>query len=249
MAFALEYGVASDVGPVRANNEDAVLACPQMVAIADGVGGSAGGEVASRLVVDAIGALGKRWLTGALEEALRDAIAEANEAVAFVTNARPGLAGMASTLAAVAIDDDTIAVANIGDSRAYLLRSGCLRRLTRDDSLVEALIDAGAIDAEQALTHPQRSAVLAAIDGQRARVPRISSLDGRDDDRLMLCSDGLTDYVAETAIAAVLESGTPRQAAERLVSHALAAGSRDNVSVVVADLVRRASSSAPWRPY
>src|SRR5919199_4305869 len=132
-ALALESAVRTDVGPVRRNNEDAAFASPRMAAGADGVGGAAAGEVASRAAIDAIVALDKRRLDGPLPEALRNAIADGNERIGFIASCRPATAGMSTTLTAVALADGGYAVANVGDSRAYPLRDGPLQPLTRDD--------------------------------------------------------------------------------------------------------------------
>jgi serine/threonine protein phosphatase PrpC len=134
---------------------------------------------------------------------------------------------------------------NVGDSRTYLFRGGTLARLTRDDSLVQALLDTGAITASQARVHPQRSVVLEALDGT-PRAFELTAVPAALGDRLLLCSDGLTDVVPEPAIASVLESHERPEAADRLVSLALNAGARDNVSVVIADVVRSEGPGSGW---
>jgi protein phosphatase len=244
-ALALESAVRSDVGPVRDNNEDAAYASPRLAAVADGVGGAAAGEVASRAAIDALVALDKRRLEGPLPVALRSAIADGNERIGFIAACRPRTAGMSTTLTAVALGDDGYAVANVGDSRAYLLRDGALRRLTRDDSLVQRMLDAGAITPEEARRHPQRSFVVETLDGDPQRTPPpVATLHAQPGDRLLLCSDGLTDFVDEPPIAAALRIADRGECAQRLVDLALAAGARDNVSVVVADVVARGGPSA-----
>ncbi len=200
-ALTLKCTVRSDVGR-RANNEDAVFGTGRIAAVADGVGGAAAGEVASRIVIDALASLEKRRLAGPLEEEFRAAIIDGNEVLAFASSARPHLAGMATTLTAVALSDDgRYLIANIGDSRTYLLREGTLRRLTRDDSLVQALIDHGAITEAEAQAHPARSVVLSALDGERREHITLGCLEGQVGDRLLLCSDGLSDVVSDEQIA------------------------------------------------
>jgi PPM family protein phosphatase len=244
-ALALESAVRTDVGPVRSNNEDAAYASPRLAAVADGVGGAAAGEVASRAAIDALVALDNRRLDEPLSEALRAAIADGNERIGFIAACRPQTAGMSTTLTAVALDADGYAVANVGDSRTYLLRDGALRPLTRDDSLVQRLLDSGAITPEEARHHPQRSLVVESLDGDPRRTPPpVATVAARPGDRLLLCSDGLTDYVDEDVIAAALRIEDRAASAERLVALALAAGARDNVSVVVADVVARGGASA-----
>ena len=246
--LALEYAIRTEVGPVRADNEDTAFASPRMAAVADGVGGAAAGEVASRAAIDALVHLDKCHLDRPVADALRTAIAAGNAAIGFIAEARPRMAGMSTTLTAVALDGDRYAVANIGDSRTYLLRDGDLRRLTRDDSLVQRLVDSGAVTPAEARTHPQRSLVLDALDGDpERRPPAVTPLAARAGDRLLLCSDGLSDALDDERIADLLGVASREECAEGLVAAALAAGARDNVSVVVADVAPRRDPAAGWR--
>jgi protein phosphatase len=239
--LALQCAARSDVGR-RANNEDAVLVSPRLAAVADGVGGAAAGEVASRTVINALAQLDKTLLDGPLDDALGRAVLQGNDTVNFLVSARPKLAGMSTTLTAVALGDDgAYLLANVGDSRTYLLRDGELRRLSRDDSLVQELVDRGLIASAEARAHPQRSVVTAALDGSPRQRPTVARLAARAGDRLLLCSDGLSDVVDDDEIASVLRSESARDTcADGLVALALAGGGRDNVSVVVADVVERA---------
>jgi PPM family protein phosphatase len=243
MTLALHCAARTDRGRVRSHNEDAVLATPRMAAVADGVGGHAAGEVASAAAISALASLEKRWLSGPLDAELRDAIHEGNERIGFIASCRPASSGMATTLTVVALEDE-LAVASIGDSRAYLLRDGDLVQLTRDDSLVQDLIDQGVVDPGAARTHPRRNVVLEVLDGAAARRPRITTHPARSGDRLLVCSDGVSDVLPPDEIQPLLASGEPSEAAEALVAAALAAGSRDNVSAVVGDAV---DGVAPWR--
>ncbi len=247
MELAFEHVTRTDVGRVRRNNEDAIFASTRLVAVADGVGGHAAGEVASRLVIDALGAMDKRWLERPLTDALVEAVTDGNERIAFLSECRPQLEGMGTTLTAAAIDGDTLTVANIGDSRTYLLRCGKLERLTRDDSLVQDLIDNGSMSAEEALGHPRSSLVLKALDGRRGRTPAVRTTGARSGDRLLLCSDGLSDAVADDDLQAVLAECSREECAGRLVELALAAGGHDNISVVVADVLERRDPATSWR--
>jgi protein phosphatase len=245
--LSLAWALRTDVGPVRGNNEDAVYASPRLAAVADGVGGASAGEVASRLAIDALAHLDKCRLDSPLEDALAAAIATGNERIGFIAECRPQTAGMSTTLTAVALGDERYVLANIGDSRTYLLRDGALTRLSRDDSYVQMLLDRGAVTPEEARRHPQRSLVLEALDGDRQRrPPAVTTAPARAGDRLLLCSDGLSDYVDDDAIAAVLRDGARDDVAERLVAMALAAGARDNVSVVVADVEPRRDPATAW---
>lgn len=242
--LALRYAVRSDVGRVRANNEDAVFASPRMVAVADGVGGSAAGEVASRTVIDAVAHMDKCRLSDPVDSALRAAVASGNEAIGFIASCRPLCAGMSTTLTAIALAEDEYAIANIGDSRTYLFRDARLTQLTRDDSFVQELIDRGELTTAAARRHPQRSVVLEALDGDARRSPSVSTARARVGDRLLLCSDGLSDMVEDDALAAALSIPSRDRSADRLVELALAAGGRDNVSVIVADVVAAGDGGA-----
>lgn len=244
--LTLQSALRSDLGR-RANNEDAVFATERLLAVADGVGGATSGEVASSMVIDTMMALDKRRLAEPLDRELRQAVDEANQRLRFVISCRPHLSGMASTLTAVALSNDgEYLVANVGDSRTYLYRDGRLRQLTRDQSLVQALIDRGAISPAQAREHPQRSVVLEALNGDERSEPELAVLAAKAGDRLLLCSDGLSDVLDGPEIVAIL-AGRPREEAVRqLVEAALENGARDNISVVVADVLPAEQPEQGW---
>jgi PPM family protein phosphatase len=238
----------SEVGR-RSNNEDAVFCSPRLVAVADGVGGAAAGEVASGWAINEMITLEKSRLTTALDVAVRGAVQKANAALSFLIECRPALRGMATTLTAVALSNDgDYLIANVGDSRSYLYRDGRLRQLTRDQSLVQELIDQGAITADQARRHPQRSVVLETLDGAQRTVGELAVLQAHRCDRLLLCSDGISDYLTDDEIAAELLAPAGDAAAQQLVGRALDAGSRDNVSAVVADVIPRHDAAEGWLP-
>jgi len=245
-ALAMQPVVLSEVGR-RDNNEDGVFASPRLAAVADGVGGAAAGEIASRLTIHKVMALDKRRLVRSLDRELGDTIADANAVIAFATACEPRYAGMATTLTAVALSNDgAYLVANVGDSRTYLLRDGRLQRLTRDDSLVQELIDQGALSEADARRHPHRSVVLEALDGVERFLPGVRSLQARAGDRLLLCSDGVTDYLTDADVADLLQIKDAGCAVRRLVDSALDHGSRDNLTAVIADVVTRADPDDGW---
>ncbi len=238
--------VLSEVGR-RENNEDALCASPRLVAVADGVGGAAAGEVASGLAILKMIGLDKRRLAHPLQEELGAAVADANAVIGFATFCDPGHAGMGTTLTAVALSNDgAYVIANVGDSRTYLLRGGHLRRLTRDDSLVQALIDSGALNETAARQHPQRSVVLEALDGVERPLPAVRVVHAQAGDRLLLCSDGVTDYLDDTELATLLRIGDAAVAIRRVVDTALDHGSRDNVTAIVADVVGTGGPRGGW---
>ena len=244
-ALTLQPAVQSHVGLVREHNEDAVFATPRIVAVADGVGGSVAGEVASQTAIMALADMEKSRLTAPLPTAVTTAVARGNDRIRFIAECRPQMKGMSTTLTAVALAESYV-IANIGDSRAYLLRGGNLTQLTRDDTYVQALVDSGEIDEETARRHPQRSAVLAALDGDPARRVAISTRPALVGDRLLLCSDGVTDFVDEHELRDALTIASRERCAERFVELALEAGGRDNVSVVVADVVPATDPEDAW---
>jgi serine/threonine protein phosphatase PrpC len=245
-ALALDCAVESDVGR-RANNEDSAFGTTRLAVIADGVGGATAGEVASRLVVDAFVDLDKARLERPLPEALRNTVQHGNETLKFLADCRPELTTMSTTVTAVALTNEgEYLVVNVGDSRTYLYRDGVLSQLTRDDSLVQALLDSGAITLAEARGHPARAIVMAALDGQPRPELEVRTVEARAGDRLLLCSDGLSDAIDDEIIAGALEVASNQECAQRLVRLALDAGGRDNVSVIVADVIARADLSAGW---
>jgi PPM family protein phosphatase len=243
--LTLQCAARTDVGR-RANNEDAVFASPRLAAVADGVGGAAAGEVASQTLINALIHVDKCGLQGRLEDALVAGIAWGNQTIGFIAGCRPALAGMSTTVTAVALGDDRCVVANLGDSRTYLLRDGELIQLTHDDSWVQLMIDSGELTPEEARDHPRRSLVLAALDGEPDRGPSLTTFEARPGDRLLLCSDGLSDVVDDAALEATLRLASREECAARLIELALAAGGRDNISAVVADVARRDDPTAAW---
>lgn len=245
-ALAMQPAMVSEVGR-RENNEDAVFASPRLVAVADGVGGAAAGELASRLTILKMMGLDKRRLVGPLEQEFDNTIADANAVIAFAAWHEPRHAGMATTLTAVALSNDgAYLVANVGDSRTYLWRDEHLQRLTRDDSLVQQLIDQGALSEADASRHPHRSVVVEVLDGVQRALPALRSVPARAGDRLLLCSDGVTDYLTDPQVTKLLRIEDAAVAARRLVEAALDHGGRDNVTALIADVVTSTDARVGW---
>jgi protein phosphatase len=248
-ALMMRTAVVSEVGP-RENNEDSACVSPRLVAVADGVGGAAAGEVASGLAIRKLSALKSRRIEHPLELELGAAIADANAVIGFVIDHDPRLAGMGTTLTAVALSNGgDYLVANVGDSRTYLHRDGELRRLTRDHSLVQALIDRGELSEEDARRHPQRSVVLEALDGAQRALPPLQRVKAQIGDRLLLCSDGVTDYVSDRQIAEAMQAPDADAVVRQLARLALDQGGRDNVTAIVADVVARTDPREGWLDY
>jgi serine/threonine protein phosphatase PrpC len=230
-ALVLDAAAVSIAGP-RPDNEDAALAGPRLLAVADGVGGSVAGAVAATGAVAALAQVGPADLVAG--------VAAASTRLGATVAAAPQFKGMATTLTAVALVDAEFVIGHVGDSRAYLLRDGELRQLTHDQTVVQSLVDAGVITEEQARTHPLRSVVLGALHGVDDDLTHLelSRVPARPGDRVLVCSDGLSGVVRADLIARVLgEEPRPEGAARRLVRDALVAGTHDNVTAVVADVL------------
>ena len=238
--LAFDSAVVSCTGP-RPDNQDSALAGSRLVAVADGVGGNVGGAVASALVANWLAPLA--FLPSTAQSGgslLREVIAGANARIATAVEARPRLKTMATTLVAVLAVESGAVLAHIGDSRVYLLREGRLTQLTRDQTLVQALVDAGDITPAEAAVHPQRSVVYAALHGDPGGLEalHVTPVDARPADRLMLCSDGLSDVVPAGQLERLLaDPGPPEAVAGRLATAALEAATHDNVTVVLADVI------------
>jgi len=236
MALTLRYAVRSDRGLVRGNNEDSVYAGPRLLAVADGMGGHAAGEVASKIVVAALEQLDDDRNIPDLITTLRESVAEANGQLAQAVDDDPDLEGMGTTLTAIRFAGTRIAVVHVGDSRGYLYRNGQLSQITHDDTYVQSLVDAGKLTSEEASHHPRKSVILRALNGTTVD-PDISIREARRGDRYLLCSDGLTDVVTSTTLLETLSSGTPQGCVDRLIELALRGGGPDNITCVVADVV------------
>jgi PPM family protein phosphatase len=236
MKRSLRYAVVSEPGFTRHGNEDSAFAGQRLIAVADGMGGEAAGEVASRLVIAELMSLNDGSGSGDLLGELTEAAGRANAAVARHVADNPADKGMGTTLTAILFEQDEAALVHVGDSRAYLLRDGTLRQLTKDETLVQSLVDEGLITSEQARTDPRRSMVLRAIQGDDLE-PSVQSLEVHAGDRLLICSDGVTDFMSSDEIVEALGNDDPQDAAQELAGRALRAGSRDNVTCLVAEVV------------
>jgi PPM family protein phosphatase len=233
-ALAIRYAARSDIGRCRDRNQDTAYAGGHLLAVADGMG--AAGDQASAAVVEALKPLEAASLpAGNLLNAMEDAVRQAESAVRDLTAADPGTG---STLTAMLWSGSQLALVHVGDTRAYLLRGGELFQITHDHSVVQALLDEGKITAEEADSHPQRSLLLRAIDGQDPAQPDVSLHDARAGDRYLLCSDGLTAVASAGIIRDTLSApGEPDQAVRRLIDLANQAGGPDNIACVVADVM------------
>jgi protein phosphatase len=223
---------ATDIGMVRERNEDSYLVDEPLFAVADGMGGHLGGEVASRLAVETLERLFHRH-----EGELPDQIREANRAVFERSVVDRSVAGMGTTLTAIMAEGDRVRLAHVGDSRAYLLRDGALRLLTEDHTLVHRMVQEGEISEQEAEVHPQRNILTRVIGVDLWVEVDEDEFEVRPGDRILLCTDGLTGMVREDQIREILAAGRePRETAEELVRRANEAGGVDNITVVVLDI-------------
>ncbi len=235
MTLTLRYAAQSDRGLIRDGNQDSVYAGPRLLAVADGMGGMAAGDVASNIVIGAMAPLDEDVPGDALVDALRHAVSTANQHLRDTVDANPHLEGMGTTLTAVLFSGSKIGMVHIGDSRAYLVRSGEFSQITKDDTYVQMLVDEGRISPEEASSHPQRSLLTRALDG-RDIDPEYSVRQVLKGDRYLICSDGLSGVVSsETIGEAMRDIADPQACVERLVQLALRGGGPDNITVVVAD--------------
>lgn len=230
----------TDVGLVRDHNEDSAFLGPYVALVADGVGGAAAGEVASATAAYVVAAVARQRHGDDPASVLSDGIQLANESLTEGVEADLQRSGMATTMTAVVTDGSRVVMAHIGDSRGYLFRDERLMRVSSDHTYVQQLVDAGQLDPDAVRRHPWRNVVLRSLHGkgadsqEHADLVELGLLPG---DRMLLCSDGLTDLVSEDRIAEVLHLADPQSAAARLVHDALEAGGTDNVTCLVFDLV------------
>ncbi len=236
--LAVRYAVQSDIGLQREDNEDAVYAGPRLLAVADGMGGHAAGEVASAAVIDALRPLDTQVPAGELLNALDHAVRRASSALSDIVEADPSLQGMGTTLTALLWSGSQLGLVHIGDSRAYLVRDGEVFQITHDHTVVQSLLDEGKITAEEVASHPQRWLLLKALVAQGSHEPDLQLREARPGDRYLLCSDGLHRAADADSIKRVLLTvGDPDRAAQDLIALAIDGGGPDNISCIVADVV------------
>jgi PPM family protein phosphatase len=235
--LAVRYAVRSDIGLHREDNEDAAYAGARLLAVADGLGGHAAGEVASAAAIEALRPLDTDVPAGELLNALDHAVRRASSALRDMVQADPSLTGMGTTLTALLWSGSQLGLVHIGDSRAYLVRDGEVFQITHDHTLVQSLLDEGKLTAEEAASHPQQQLLLRALGGSNAEAD-LQLREARSGDRYLLCSDGLHNTAAAESIKRVLrEVSDPDQAAADLIALAIDGGGPDNITCIVADVI------------
>jgi len=239
VAIALRYAARSDVGLVRQNNQDSAYAGPHLLVVADGMGGHAGGDVASSLAIGELAPLDDESHGPDALDHLSKAVLAAHRELLGRVGEEPQLAGMGTTVTALLRTGSKLALAHIGDSRAYLLRDGVLVQITRDHTFVQTLVDEGRLTPEEAEQHPQRSVLMRVLSDVVDDVsPDLSMREARVGDRYLLCSDGLSGVVSFETLRDTLAAGNdPASTCEAMVQLALRSGAPDNVTCIVADII------------
>lgn len=247
MTLRLQYAAISDVGRVRRDNQDSGYAGPWLLTVCDGVGGAARGDVASSTAVQQLRRLDRQPAAadGELLGQVAGAMHRARDRIAELVDEDPALNGTSTTATVALFDGTRIGMGHIGDSRAYLYRDGGIQQLTHDHTFVQSLIDEGRITEEEARTHPHRNLILKALDAVTDVEPDLFHVDLETGDRILLCSDGASGVLDDARLADILGSGTADYAAVELVRASLEAGSSDNVTCVVADVVDAATPADP----
>jgi protein phosphatase len=249
----LDFSAISDVGRVRKDNQDSGYVGPHLVAVCDGVGGAARGDIASSTAIAQLRKLeetppgadtGESDLLGLVNGALH----RAHDRIAELIDQNPSLDGTSTTATVALFDGQRVGMGHVGDSRAYLFRDGEISQLTNDHTFVQTLIDEGRITEEEARVHPHRNLILRAIDGKHDLEPDLFVLELKAGDRLLLCSDGASGVLDPGRLADILSSGSADYAAVELVRASLEGGSSDNVTCLVADVVEGDPDSPPATP-
>ncbi|QCX29006.1 serine/threonine-protein phosphatase [Nocardioides jishulii] len=241
-ALRLHWSALSDVGRVRKDNQDSGYAGPWLLLVCDGVGGAARGDVASSTAVQVLRRLDEPSSEDLLER-LAGALHRAHDRIAELAEEDQSLDGTSTTATVGLFDGQSLGLGHVGDSRAYLLRDGELSQLTHDHTFVQGLVDEGRITDDEARVHPHRNLILKALDGVRDPAPDLFTVALSPGDRLLFCSDGASGVLDDERLGAILGQGTPDFATVELVRASLEAGSTDNVTCVVADVVP--ASDAP----
>ncbi|GAB2865535.1 Stp1/IreP family PP2C-type Ser/Thr phosphatase [Streptomyces deserti] len=238
MSLSLRFAAGSHKGMIREGNEDSGYAGPRLLAIADGMGGAAAGEVASSEAISTIVALDDDIPGSDILTSLGTAVQRANDQLRAMVEEDPQLEGMGTTLTALLWTGQRLGLVHVGDSRAYLLRDGVLTQITQDHTWVQRLVDEGRITEEEATTHPQRSLLMRALGSGDHVEPDLSIREVRAGDRYLICSDGLSGVVSHQTLEDTLASYQgPQETVQNLIELALRGGGPDNITVIVADVL------------
>ena len=238
MSLAFKVFALSDLGLQREGNEDSGLISPKLIAVADGMGGHAGGEVASTIAITALAT------TEINENSLLTITKDIDSAILHKSQTQPDLAGMGTTLTALHINNEAVELLHVGDTRCYAFAGGKLNQLSHDHTVMQELIDQGRITPDEAVNHPQRSLLTHALMGDSGIDPVIQLYPIQIGDQFLLCSDGLTSVLSDFEIGKILKKYSGQELVENLVAETKAKGAPDNVTVIWAEIVSEEDSSA-----
>ena len=247
-AYFFETSARSAIGLVRQGNEDSGLVSPQLIAVADGMGGHAAGEVASRIAVEVLQSLTPALVSADIDEdsaedLLMHSLHSIDVEISLVTDEDIEKRGMGTTLTALLIRDKYISLLHVGDSRCYRLRGNTLEQLSNDHTVIQELLDQGAISVAEAAEHPQRSMLTQALRGDGDVTPVLQMYEIKKGDRYLLCSDGLSGVLTEKEIKIGLKKSDKEEAVKFLVDATYVNGAPDNVTVLIADISDEAKTS------
>lgn len=231
MSLAFKVFALSDLGLQREGNEDSGLVSPKLIAVADGMGGHAGGEVASTIAITAL------VTTEITEHSLLTITKDIDSAILDKSKSQPDLAGMGTTLTALHINSESVELLHVGDSRCYAFAGGKLNQLSHDHTVMQELIDQGRITPDEAVNHPQRSLLTHALMGDSGFDPIIQIYPIKVGDQFLLCSDGLSAVLSDFEIGKILKKHSGQELVENLVAETKAKGAPDNVTVIWAEIV------------
>ena len=238
MSLAFKVFALSDLGLQREGNEDSGLISPKLIAVADGMGGHAGGEVASTIAITALAT------TEINENSFLTITKDIDSAILHKSQTQPDLAGMGTTLTALHINNEAVELLHVGDTRCYAFAGGKLNQLSHDHTVMQELIDQGRITPDEAVNHPQRSLLTHALMGDSGIEPVIQLYPIKIGDQFLLCSDGLTSVLSDFEIGKILKKYSGQELVENLVAETKAKGAPDNVTVIWAEIVSEEDSSA-----
>ena len=237
----------SAVGLIRNGNEDGALTHPHLIAVADGMGGHAGGEVASNVAINTLSEIAPTFTAENIDldsasDLYLNSLHTIDAQIRAVANDEPALAGMGTTLTSLFISGTEVSLLHIGDSRAYRLRGNTLEQLSADHTVLQELLDKGVISESEAQVHPQRSMLTQALMGEGNLEPSLHVFEGKVQDRYLLCSDGLSGVLTEKEIKTLIKGKAAADAVDALIDATYINGAPDNVTIVIADIVEESST-------
>lgn len=246
-SLSFQCAARSAVGLVRQGNEDSGLLGPQLIAVADGMGGHAGGEIASSVAINTLADIAPTFTNLEIDadsasDLYLNSLHTIDAEIRAVASDNPALSGMGTTLTSLFINGAEISLLHIGDSRAYRLRGSTFEQLSADHTVLQELLSKGVISESEALVHPQRSMLTQALMGEGALEPSLHIFEGKIQDRFLLCSDGLSGVLTDKEIKSLIKGKGATEAVGALIDATYINGAPDNVTVIIADVVESSTS-------